>query len=633
MNRGQQRRISVFNCLLLTITASMLSTCETDESEDSFTVDNAPSNLTVELETNMIVRLSWQDNSGFEEGFKIDRRIGSDEWQIAYGITGENVEIWRDSVAIPDSINRYRLYGFAGDQVSLSLEGELTPSFPAPTALELQALTPVVVQLSWQANCDIEDGYRIDKRTGSEEWQVSYGTVGPDTEIWNDTLTVFDACVGFRVYAYVGSVVSGSLTVYHIPEFPPPADLQAVEVSDTEIVLSWQDNSTGEDGFKIDRRIGGDTWQIEYAVVEAETEIWHDTDAVPGVVHYYQLYGYAGDLTTEVISTSVRYSPPELWFLPNSVETGLDTLFTFPRKTFFWAAYNPDEGEAIARFEWTLEDTTEWEILPPESSSLCLDDSHLNAGEHRFWLRALDSGGAYSETLCFPTLPDSGETGMVWMVMTADAELLIVDDENYRFFDTDREFYCDLFDQMGQDYQLWDVAESLPYSEDDVLATLQFFPRVFWFSGPISQLHQVDTALQEYMNSQHGLIVASMDLGEGYTNNPPFTFTHIDTMLNDRRRISASYDLNPLWAGMPVLRPTSIFSNTEDAHFGFLPDSNCAVIYDQEAYGTNPQVNLAVRYPDTGRPHLFAFQLPLHLCDEYGNLDSLFMRMFEEFDQ
>ena len=632
MNRGQQRRISIFNCLLLTITASMLSTCTTDESEDSFTVDNAPSDLTVELEANTIVRLNWQDNSGFEEGFKIDRRIGSDTWQIAYGITGENVETWRDSVAIPDSVNRYRLYGFAGDLVSLSLEGELTPSFPAPTNLELEALSPIVVQLTWQDISSFEEGYRIDKKTGAQEWQIGYGTVGSDTEIWNDTLTIFDACVGYRVYAYVGSVVSGSLTVYHVPEFPPPTDLQAVEVSETEIALTWQDNSTGEDGFKIDRKIGSDTWQIEYAIVEPETETWHDTNAVPGVVHYYQLYGYSGDLTTEVISISVRYSPPEIWFLPNSVETGLDTLFTFPRKTFFWASYDPDEGEAIVRFEWTLDDTAVWETLSPESSSLCLDDSHLYAGEHRLWLRALDSGGAYSETLCFPTLPDSVDSGMIWVVIEPEAELLVIDDEMHRFLNEDREFYCTILDQMGQSYQLWDVTESLPYSDGDLLATLEFFSRVIWFSGPVSQLHLADIVLQDYMNGDHGLIVISLDLAEGYLN-PPFEFTHIDTLLNNRQRISPSYDINPYFTGFPSLRPSTFITNSEDAMFGFETEDDCAVLYDQEAYGSNPQVNLAVRYPDVGRPELFAFQLPLHLCDEYGNLDSLFTRMFEEFDQ
>lgn len=340
------------------------------------------------------------------------------------------------------------------------------------------------------------------------------------------------------------------------------------------------------------------------------------------------------DPTPATVTMTVHNSPPEIAFLANSVEQGLDTLFTFPRKTFYWTAYDLDGYESIVATEWALDDTTVWIPTDLQFTQLTLDSNTLTPGTHRFYLRSRDIAGMFSETLVFPEFPDSGEVGMIWQVLTPLADLLLIDDEEDRFFNEDRNFYFDLFDQMGLPFQFLDVTAAYPYSEGDLLATLEFFPRVFWFSGPVSQLIRASETLEHYMaGTGHGLMVASLDLGEGYTNNPPFAFTHIDTMLNDRRRISSNYPLNPQLDGFPLLNPSTIFSNTEDAWFGFLPDSNCAVLYDQEAYSNFPQVNLAVRYPDVGRPRLFAYQLPLHYCDANSNLDSLFTRMMEEFDQ
>jgi hypothetical protein len=339
------------------------------------------------------------------------------------------------------------------------------------------------------------------------------------------------------------------------------------------------------------------------------------------------------DPSPATVTLTVENTPPEIAFLANSVESDLDTLFTFPRKTFYWTAYDLDGYESIVATEYALDDTSEWFPTNLQFTQLVLENGSLTPGSHHFYLRSRDIAGMFSETLVFPELPDSGEVGMVWMVLEPVADLLVIDDEDNRYFDEDRNYYFDLLDQMGVQYQFIDYTLTYPYSEGDLLATLEFFPQVFWFSGPSSQLYKADETLVRYMSDDHGLIVNSFDLGESYSNNPPFAFTHIDTMLSNRVRISPNYDINPLRSGFPVLRSELLIPGSTDADYGFLPDSNCAVLYDQEAYASNPQVNLAVRYPDEGRPQLFAFQLPLHLCDDYANMDSLFTRMLEEFNQ
>ena len=59
------------------------------------------------------IGLFWSETSDNEDGFKIDRRVGDSEWEIARGITSENVESWDDSLS-SGSINYYRVYAFKG---------------------------------------------------------------------------------------------------------------------------------------------------------------------------------------------------------------------------------------------------------------------------------------------------------------------------------------------------------------------------------------------------------------------------------------------------------------------------------------------------------------------------------------
>ncbi len=60
------------------------------------------------------IGLFWTDTSDNEDGFKIDRKIESYEWEIARCITSENVINCADSV-ISGSKNYYRVYAFKGE--------------------------------------------------------------------------------------------------------------------------------------------------------------------------------------------------------------------------------------------------------------------------------------------------------------------------------------------------------------------------------------------------------------------------------------------------------------------------------------------------------------------------------------
>ena len=76
---------------------------------------NPPSNLSASVSSHSQINLSWTDNSGFEDGFKIERWNGSSFSQI--NVVGANVTTYSDLGLAPSTLYRYRVraYNIGGD--------------------------------------------------------------------------------------------------------------------------------------------------------------------------------------------------------------------------------------------------------------------------------------------------------------------------------------------------------------------------------------------------------------------------------------------------------------------------------------------------------------------------------------
>ena len=84
----------------------------------------------------------------------------------------------------------------------------------------------------------------------------------------------------YKVYAYCGNNVSDYVTSSEIDNiFPAPTNLTYVKIDISTIKLNWVDNSIGEEGFKIDKKVGEDDWELEYAIVNDNTVQWIDWTA------------------------------------------------------------------------------------------------------------------------------------------------------------------------------------------------------------------------------------------------------------------------------------------------------------------------------------------------------------------
>lgn len=75
---------------------------------------------------------------------------------------------------------------------------------------------------------------------------------------------------------------------------PPPAapsDLTATTVSQSEITLAWVDNSSDEDGFRVERSTDNATWSV-IASPGAGTVAYADSGLDPATTYYYRVKAY-----------------------------------------------------------------------------------------------------------------------------------------------------------------------------------------------------------------------------------------------------------------------------------------------------------------------------------------------------
>ncbi len=255
---------------------------------------SVPTNLVLEHISATTVKLTWTDNCSWEQGYKIDRKVDNGNWQIGYATT--TASFYTDNNAIISSTIIYRVYAHHKDLVSNNVENEINIEFAVPTNLVLQQMSPTSVKLTWTDNCLWEQGYKIDRKVGTGAWQIGYATATTNT--FNDNSVTLGIQVQYAVYAYYDSSYSTSVMSSVTPTFPAPTNLVLQQMSATSVKLTWTDNCTWEQGYKIDRKIGTGSWQIAYQAVGASSTTYVDYDLTVGVQYTYRVYAYDSYINT-----------------------------------------------------------------------------------------------------------------------------------------------------------------------------------------------------------------------------------------------------------------------------------------------------------------------------------------------
>ncbi len=162
-----------------------------------------------------------------------------------------------------------------------------------PTELSASSGTQALVNLSWRDNSQIEDGFTIERRTSSGTFAL-IGSTPSNTTSYTDSDVEELVEYTYRVYAFnaYGNSPYSNESKVKTPLNAPTA-LTAIPVSESRIYLSWADNSSIEDGFRIERKKGTDPYAT-VATVDANITSYTDTGLSSSTTYYYRVRAYKG---------------------------------------------------------------------------------------------------------------------------------------------------------------------------------------------------------------------------------------------------------------------------------------------------------------------------------------------------
>jgi hypothetical protein len=286
----------------------------------------APSGLNATAASCNRIDLTWNDNSNNEDGFKIERKEVAGSY-TEVGIVGANITEYSDTTVSPEKTYYYRIRAYNGyGNSDYSNETNITTppcgtSPSAPTNLNASVISSSEINLIWIDNSDNEDGFKIERKesggTYSEIKTLLAGTTSYSDTGLNPNTTYYYRVRAFNSYGISSYSNEANATTMQAGNPPTaPTNLFASATSKSEISLSWSDISDNEDGFKVERKVQGETY-AEIKILSANTNSYSDTGLNPDTKYYYRIRAYNGygnsDYSNEANATTLKEAipPPE----------------------------------------------------------------------------------------------------------------------------------------------------------------------------------------------------------------------------------------------------------------------------------------------------------------------------------
>ncbi|MCK4639708.1 MAG: fibronectin type III domain-containing protein [Candidatus Marinimicrobia bacterium] len=248
----------------------------------------APNNLQLSQQNIHTVLLSWNFSGDKYNGYLIDRKIGSDSWQIAYDTVACEIHSYTDTSAVPTESHTYRIYSYADENQSSSISKDITLVFPAPENLQLTQLSDTTVALQWQDKSDGEDGFIINRKKDSGTWETEIKKTTATT--WTDSTVSPGSAYSYQVKAFRGIKTSPAVESQYQNIFQAPSNLSAAIIDDQSLRLTWTDNCSFESGYRVERNDGSGFIQI--TELNANVTTYKDEGLTYGQSYSYRIKTY-----------------------------------------------------------------------------------------------------------------------------------------------------------------------------------------------------------------------------------------------------------------------------------------------------------------------------------------------------
>jgi len=281
-------------------TGNHLIRIEVEDDDGSITKEELPFWIKPKSPTNLQIvqndvhtfSLNWSDNSEDEEGFTIERKIDNGNYIHIATITQNT---FTDSTVSKKGLNSvfYRIKAFKDTFHSDYTENYLEILFPSPSNLTFHQTTITSTTLKWDDNSIGEYKFEIERKLFTDSMFIKIAEVTGDdlpTKTWNDTVNP-NLIYNYRIRAIKDSNTTEYITSTYINNFPAPTEL-ITDADDDSINLAWIDNSAGEEGFIIERKINNDSWIESYASVDSNENSWNDLNIISGNTYSYRVRAF-----------------------------------------------------------------------------------------------------------------------------------------------------------------------------------------------------------------------------------------------------------------------------------------------------------------------------------------------------
>ncbi|MFH1860768.1 MAG: fibronectin type III domain-containing protein, partial [bacterium] len=260
------------------------------------------------------IRLSWQDNSTNENGFRIERKQNTTQFE-EIAVAGANKKYYEDRNISPETTYIYRIcaYNDIGNSLYSYEVKVVTPSLPnppsSPAGLKGIATSPSQINLSWTDESDDEDGFIIEKKIREKFYET--GRVPKNNTIFTEINLMPKTSYTYRTSSFNKFGVSDyskEITVTTLqPPLQSPSDLETSAIQEGCVQITWQDNSDGETGFILERASRTGDFQ-EIATIASEGISYMDIKLLADSIYHYRIRAvkgneYSGYSNTAVVRT------------------------------------------------------------------------------------------------------------------------------------------------------------------------------------------------------------------------------------------------------------------------------------------------------------------------------------------
>ncbi len=219
-------------------------------------VFNNPTNLQITNFVESEAVLTWSDNSTYENGFVIEQSIEGGTFSEVKTVAANSVTAHVQGVYLVDKTYYFRIK--AKSKVNNSGYSNAVNSviqFNAPTNLQITNYSETRVSLSWVDNSSYETGYEIEKSENGTNYTLvkSVGANVNTASIDGTYLTTKQYSFRVRAKTNINYSSYSNIAVASSLPFAAPTSLMISDFSETNISLTWSDNSDFETGFEIEK--------------------------------------------------------------------------------------------------------------------------------------------------------------------------------------------------------------------------------------------------------------------------------------------------------------------------------------------------------------------------------------------